>query len=400
MTGERSPGRDARREAGVGNAELILGINLYIRIAVPERMQPRKMDKTRQVKDASLWSIFRCRESRMQINFELAYHASVKTKSSMDYRSLVLKEPFTVSFSEVSSHDAPIAVMWTDGDGVEHYTRFHNGRHYAPVETEFGSDASTLATEMVSGNAAIRNFSVHVIPETDDRTIASNHPRIEHVRDGDRERAHAKVLEWAERCSVIDGTMFIECAESHYVPGSYGPEVSVCLPTDSGPSWDMPPYTATRHRWFYPSRYSLLDRESCLRDFEVAGRVTGQRDVVASPAIIVLHSLNPMHLRLPLHEAARHVLDAVGNRNLACVHPAVLAEVVKLGEILWERNTDDIDFDDLSDAIEHFRSVFDRFPPPQDKKIRIDLDVIDQAVRRWGDTEIFLQIATNPELKP
>lgn len=333
----------------------------------------------------------------MQVLFDFNYLASVKTKSAIDARILVLTEPLTIEFDEVSAADAPVAVRWTERLGTERYTRFYGGRHYAPADTGYGSDAATLLREMATGNPKIEKFSAHVVQAGDERSISPDHPRIEHIRPIDREIAMAGLSDWLKRCIVVDGTMLVECAEPYYLVTREGPEVSVLLPNEKACThWEEPPHSIYKGVFHHTDRYALKDRDNAIRDLETYHRTQGRVNIAAEPEIIQPQSLGSMDARRPLHEAARHILDATGSSGLALCHPAVLRTVVRLTELLWERDEVDVDPDELSEAIEDYRSTYDRHPPKKTVPVPVQLSTIDRALSRWSSAEITLQIEMKP----
>ncbi|MCS4088855.1 hypothetical protein [Rhizobium sp. BK176] len=338
----------------------------------------------------------------MQITFELAHrNSAVKTRSSMGERYLTLSEPVTLDIAEVADMEAPIAVTWNTHEGPAH-TRWYDGRHFRAVRR--GDNAAELLAGLppVDGRRPYRpdeGFTRGFLTYSEGNEYRLTDPRLEHYDQASRRRALANAAEWARNCLVVDGKMYMACAEPRYNVSSWGMDVETNWPADPGTlSNDHRPNTINHSPWFHTERFCLDDVDEALS----MAKTWFDRDMI-EPADVVVHipsSIGTDHSRAILREAAQFMLDALNKHPLDTIPPAILRGILPVSELLWQRDWTDVDYDLLAEAVDAARSAAQRGDPAMDIYGRDDRQRLDEALRRWFDSEITLDVSHKELPKP
>lgn len=338
----------------------------------------------------------------MQVTFNLAHRNSVKTAAAMGSRDLSLMEPVTLEIAEARDGDAPVAVTWTDRDGSAQFTRWHKGRHFKLADTEHGSDAATLLGLLPpQGPHALRGFTEGFMRYPDQDTLPINHRRIESFDEARRQKALENAQEWADSCLIVNGNLYVACAEPHYCVNHQGLSVEADFGThDKGDFWDYRPNTVQSGNWFHTERFSILRRD------EAAAMAAAWFDVIvdegepAPPDILVASSVGQIDGRPLLHEATDYLMRAIGRVDFRSLPPVILKGVLPISELLWGRDIDDVDHDLLAEAIDACRTALQLGDPEMKICARYDRQCLDEALRRWFDTEISLDVSQRIGPKP
>jgi hypothetical protein len=338
----------------------------------------------------------------MQVTFELAHNNSAaKTRSSIGPRYLKLSEPVTLEIAEVTDMEAPIAVTWNTHDGPAH-TRWYDDRHYRAVPR--GDDAAALLARLPSVDDRRPyhpddGFTRGFLTYSEGNEYRLTDPRLEHYDQALRQRALVNAAEWARNCLVVDGKMYMACAEPRYTVSSWGMDVETNWPADPGTlSNDNRPNTISGGSWFHTERFCLDNAEDAVS----MAKAWFNKDMI-EPADVVVHippSIGADHSRAILREAAQFMLDSLNKHQVDTIPPTILRGVLPISELLWQRDWADIDYDLLAEAVDAARSAVLRGDPAMDIYRREDRQRLDEALRRWFDSEIALDVTHRKLPKP
>ncbi|MCV9964530.1 hypothetical protein OIU34_21810 [Pararhizobium sp. BT-229] len=338
----------------------------------------------------------------MQVTFNLAHRNSVKTASAMGSRDLSLMETVTLEIAEARAEDAPVAVTWLDRDGNTQFTRWYNGRHFKLADTQHGSNAGLLLALLPPhGPHPLKGFTGGFLHYPDQSTLPIDHRRIENFDEARRQMALDTAQEWADSCLIVGGKMYVACAEPHYRVHHRGLNVETDFGArDKGDFWDYRPNTVEQDDWFHTERFSLLRRDEAAALAETWHNVSATDDAPAAPEIQVASSIGQIDDRPLLHEAAGYLMRAISRFNLDSLPPVILRGILPVSELLWGKDLNDVDPDLLAEAIDTCRTAIQLGDPEMNICRRYDRQCLDEALRRWFDTEISLDVTQRIGPKP
>jgi hypothetical protein len=338
----------------------------------------------------------------MQVTFELAHrNNAAKTRSAIGARYLTLSEPVTLEITEVSEVDAPIAVTWNTHEGPAH-TRWYDGRHFRAAPR--GDDAAELLARLPSVDERRpyrpeKGFTSGFLVHSDGSELRVDDRKLEHYDQAARQQALVIAAEWARNCLVVDGKMYMACAEPRYTASSWGLDVETNWSAAPGTvTNDHRPNTINHGEWFHTERFCLNDVEEA-----VAVEKSWFNKDVAEPEDVVVHipsSIGADHSRAILREAAQFMLNALNKHPFDTIPPIILRGILPIADLLWQRDWDDVDHDLLAEAVDAARSAAQRGDPSGDIYEPDDRRKLDEALRRWFDSEITLNLAHNGMPKP
>jgi hypothetical protein len=235
----------------------------------------------------------------------------------------------------------------------------------------------------------------------DQSTLPIDHRRIESFDEARRQKALETAQEWADSCLIVNGTMYVACAEPHYCIYYRGLTVETDFGThDKGDFWDYPPNTVQSGNWFHTERFSLLQRDEAAAMAEAWHGVIVDDEEPASPEILVASSVGHIDGRPLLHEATDYLMRAIGRVDFRSLPPVVLKGILPISELLWGKDINDVDQDLLAEAIDACRTALQFGDPEMKICPRYDRQCLDEALRRWFDTEISLDLTHRIGPKP
>lgn len=340
----------------------------------------------------------------MQVTFELAHrNGAAKTRAAIGTRAMILSEPVTLEIAEATERDAPVAVSWTDREGGAVHTRWYDGRHFRPVETEY--DAADLLGFLPPVNHPseyypVKGFTRGFLAPTNLSTVNISDRKLEHYDQAARQRGLANASEWARNCLIVDGKMYMACAEPRYTVASWGIEVETNWPAGQGElSNEHRPNTINYSEWFHTERFPLDRREEAT----ATARTWSGRDVRILSDDVTIHipfSIGADQGKEVLREAAQFMMNALDRNHFDQIPPVILRGVLPITDLIWQRDWDDVDYDLLAEAVDAARSAARRGDPTMDIYRPDDRQRLDEALRRWFDSEITLDVTHKELPKP
>jgi hypothetical protein len=340
----------------------------------------------------------------MKLTFDFAHRNTVKTRSSIAGRPLSLSETVTLEIAEATTMDAPVAVSWDNGS---QFTRWHDGRHFKAVEGE--SDASTLLSRLPPHSTEpVRGFTAGFMlyPTTD--TLHIDDPKIEHFDERTRQRRLANVREWANSCLVVDGRMYMACAEPHYRVYPWGLIVATEWGAEDNPGfYEHRPNTIGKGdhlnsgSWFHTERFNLGRGEEAVAMAKLwHGKTVINPDSAGMVDILIPTSIGAPDDRPVLYEAADQLLNSLNHIEFRLIPPILLRGVQPMSELLWGREAREVNPDHLAETLDTARSAL-RIGDPEMRIVREPhVQRLDEALRRWFDAEISFDVSPTKGLNP
>ncbi|MCV9964275.1 hypothetical protein OIU34_20525 [Pararhizobium sp. BT-229] len=272
-------------------------------------------------------------------------------KADFDGETSRFRERVELEFEEVAAADAPIAVEWDGG-----CTRWFGGRHYK----DFG-----VGVEMLTDNY----LDLRVGSE-DRKFAAKRYPLT--AESQERAAALEAANRFARDCLIIDGRPWLVCAEPSLWASPEGVRIQYQYP-----STKKGRYLRYNECGMSPEVATTTFRAD---EFEAALRfVPGDAQTHDVPVIHEPSSLNLDPVRDGLIVCAQALCHLYSKVEFEEMNPIVAAHLAELRACTWNREPDEVDFEELADRAE--RAVH----TVRTQGRKRGLAWMDRAIKRWHD---------------
>ena len=268
-----------------------------------------------------------------------------------------------VDIAEIAPEDAPIATRTPTGK----VTRWHDGRHFAalPNPDDMSLEEMRQAMEWHYVYGIGSGYECFSMPSR----VSLYRPSVGVIEQGPRIEALEMVDTCFDRAVLIDGAVWIECAEPYLMRehDDAEPRISIDMPS---PFPARPNHRS--HSWLFHSRVKRAD------DPEAEGLVT----------VLVPESIKRQPERDSILDAARFLLEDYSGAHLKDVHPDVMSSLTDLHRVVYGRDRADIDCETLVDPL---TAMLDAMEAREESKWHGDgarIAAYRGCVTRWIDRDL------------
>jgi hypothetical protein len=306
----------------------------------------------------------------MKIEVKIEYEAICKSDRSSSYKGNFY-EFITLDIEETNSSNAPVATETPHG--VQ--TRWYGGHHFLPFHDQDRLEGkpglSTAEALKIAQNSSLYglNFGYDCFEPRSRPVLFADDQYIEFDHRG-RDLAMAEAKLCFDRILLVDGDIWVQCAEPYLLMGEHWADVSHDLAGEEKSS-------RPNHR--------------CL-DWLFHAKVTRADDPSAATAIKILvpESINLLPERETIIDAAKFLLEDYSYFYLWNIHPQIFSHLHVVHSLYQGRSRKDMDCEalvepilNLVDAIERFETVDRLRSPHRTNGYR-------KAVERWLDRDMSI----------
>ncbi|MCV9964532.1 hypothetical protein OIU34_21820 [Pararhizobium sp. BT-229] len=304
----------------------------------------------------------------MKIEVRIGYEAMCRSHRSASYKGQ-FHETVTLEIAETDATSAPVATETPHGK----QTRWYGGRHYLPrhdqdrIEGKHGLTTDEALEILQDGSLYGLNYGYGCFERRQRPSlfVADKYVEFDH-RERDRAIAEAKLC--LDCILLIDGEIWVECAEPYLIVEDFGSEVSHDIP--GGGSSSRPNHRALD--WLFHAKVRRADDPAAARSIKV----------------LIPESITLQPERETIIDAAKFLLEDYSYFYLWDIHPRVFSALRDVHAVYQCRTRGEMDCEALVEPILRLVDEMERFEGVDRISSPHRLAGYRKAVDRWLDRDL------------
>jgi hypothetical protein len=333
----------------------------------------------------------------MRFTIDMLWSAVFVSPRSRNPSMKTFVEAVTIEAPVANDAMAPVATRWNNGE-----TRWFAGRHYSRYtdtdareneprfEQRRAGDANTVIAAAIDGDPG-KVFKGYFSVRTDDTNTRFDPSRhiLTDAREDDmpagsvnaaqRQESLDLVARWERDALVVDGALYIACAEPHYLlHRGDAVEVSIERPTYEADHWRRAVHERAIQR-HYASSVHRAD------DLQLDGDI---RFIDGRIEILIPESIALFPEKGALWYESAFLMDSYSDVSARETHPDIIGALHAIAITRWEQTIETVDFDQLADDMAGLLDSIERNERNRSRNTGNLVLNYRRAVERWNNRPV------------